>query len=147
MQRLISAVCGVILGAGLTLAGLLPAAAQTALQGHWIATSAETNGAASPGVVGNRLSVAGERFEIKSKDGKALYAGALRTDPNAAPAAIDFAHTLGALRGKTWKGIYTLTGDRLTVCDNAADLTQGRPAAFATAPGSGYVLVTFARAK
>ncbi len=147
MQRLILAVCGLILGAGLMVAGVLPAAAQAALQGNWIATKAETNGAASPAVVGNRLSVSGGRFEIKSKDGKALYAGTLRTDPKATPAAIDFAHTLGALNGKTWKGIYALKGDTLTVCDNAADLGKGRPAAFATKRGSGYVLVTFARAK
>ena len=147
MQRPILALCGLILGAGLILAGVQPAAAQAALQGNWIATKAETGGAASPAVVGHRLSVSGARFDIKSKDGKAVYAGTLRTDPHATPAAIDFAHTLGALNGKTWQGIYKLAGDTLTVCDNAADLAQGRPTAFEAKRGSGRVLIVFVRAK
>jgi hypothetical protein len=29
--------------------------------------------------------------------------------PNTKPAAIDFEHTKGALKGKAWKGIYRLT--------------------------------------
>ena len=147
MQRLTSAMRGLILGAGLVLAGALPAGAQTALEGNWVATKAETNGAASPAVVGHRLSFSGDRFEIKSKDGKTVYAGTVRTDAKARPAAIDFAHTLGALNGKAWKGIYKLDGDTLTVCDNAADLAKGRPAAFESKSGSGYVLLTFVRAK
>jgi uncharacterized protein (TIGR03067 family) len=147
MQRLTMAVCGLILGVGLSLAGVLPAGAQAALQGNWIATKAETNGAASPEVVGHRLSFSGDHFAIKSKAGKAVYAGTVRTDPKAKPAVIDFAHTLGALNGKTWKGIYKLDGDTLTVCDNAADLAKGRPAAFEAKRGSGHVLLTFVRAK
>jgi uncharacterized protein (TIGR03067 family) len=147
MQRLILAVCGSILGAGLVFAGAPPAGAQTALQGNWIATKAEDNGAAAAEVLGHRLSVSGDHFAIKSKDGKALFAGTVQTDPNAKPAAIDFAHTQGALRGKAWKGIYTLNGDTLTICDNASDLAKGRPTAFETKSGSGHVLVTFVRAK
>ena len=147
MQRLASAMRVLILGAGLVLAGALPAGAQTALEGNWVATQAETNGAASPAVVGHRLSFSGARFEIKSKDGKTVYAGTVRTDAKARPAAIDFAHTLGALKGKAWKGIYKLDGDTLTVCDNAADMAKGRPAAFESKSGSGYVLLTFVRAK
>jgi len=147
MQRLIVMACALILGAGLGLAGPCPAAAQAALQGDWVATRAETDGAPSPGVVGHRLSLAGDRFGIRSRDGKELYAGTVRTDPKATPAAIDFAHTLGALRGKLWKGIYALNGDVLTVCDNAADMGKGRPAAFESKSGSGHVLITFVRAK
>jgi len=147
MQRLILAMCGVILGAGLVFAGTLPAGAQVPLQGNWIATKAETNGAASPAVVGHRLSFSGDRFEIKSSDGKAVYAGTVRIEAKAKPAAIDFMHTLGALRGEAWKGIYALNGDTLTVCDNAADLTKGRPTAFEAGSGSGHVLITFERAK
>lgn len=52
-----------------------------------------------------------------------------------------------ALEGKAWKGIYALAGDTLRVCDNAPNLDKGRPAAFEATRGSGYVLVTFKRAK
>ena len=44
-------------------------------------------------------------------------------------------------------GIYALDGDTLTVCDNAPDLDKGRPTAFEATSGSGYVLITFKRAK
>jgi uncharacterized protein (TIGR03067 family) len=53
------------------------------------------------------------------------------------PAAIDFEHTDGALKGKAWRGIYGLDGDTLTVCDNAPDLDKGRPAAFEARRGQG----------
>ena len=68
-------------------------------------------------------------------------------DPRATPAAIDFEHTEETLKGKVWKGIYALDGDTLTTCDNAPNLDKGRPAAFEAKSGSGYVLITFERAK
>jgi uncharacterized protein (TIGR03067 family) len=66
-------------------------------------------------------------------------------DPSAKPAAIDFEHTEGALKGK--EGIYILDGDRLVVCDNAPNTDKGRPAAFEATSGSGYVLITFMRSE
>jgi uncharacterized protein (TIGR03067 family) len=68
-------------------------------------------------------------------------------DPNAKPAAIDFEHMEGALKGNAWQGIYALDGDTLTICDNAPNLNKGRPAAFEAKSGSGYVLITFKRSK
>ena len=44
-------------------------------------------------------------------------------------------------------GDYALDGDTLTVCDNAPNLDKGRPAAFEATRGSGYVRITFTRAK
>ena len=117
------------------------------LQGTWTATKAERDGKAADDVVGHRLSFTGNRFQIQSKDGKPLYAGTIRVDPSAKPAAIDFEHTEGALKGKAWKGIYALDGDTLTTCDNAPNLDKGRPAAFEAKSGSGYVLITFKGAK
>ena len=122
MQRLISAICaGLILGTGLILAFAQPADdAQERLQGTWTATKAERDGNAADDVVGHRLSFTGNRFQILSKDGKPLYAGTVRVNPSAKPGAIDFEHTEEALKGKTWKGIYLLDGDTLTVCDMLA---------------------------
>jgi uncharacterized protein (TIGR03067 family) len=140
--------CCLILGTG-----LVPAFAQTAedalkkLQGTWTATKAERDGTAAEDVVGHRLSFTGNRFLIQSKDGKTLYAGTVRLDPSAKPAVMDFEHTEGALKGKTWKGIYALDGDTLTICDNAPNLDKGRPVAFEAKSGAGYVLITFKRAK
>jgi len=140
--------CWVILGIYLAPAfAQPPEEAQKALQGTWTATRAERDGTSAGDVVGHRLSVAGSRFQIRSKGGKPLYAGTLRVDPGATPATIDFQHTERVLKGKVWKGIYALDGDTLTVCDNASNLGKGRPAAFEAKSGSGYVLITFKRAK
>ena len=148
MHRLTSALCGLILGTALAPAFAQPAEeAQRKLQGSWTATQAERDGKPADDVVGHRLSFTGNRFQIQSKDGKPLYAGSVRVDPRARPAAIDFAHTEGALQGKAWKGIYALDGDTLRVCDNAPNLDKDRPAAFEARSGSGHVLVTFKRAK
>jgi uncharacterized protein (TIGR03067 family) len=68
-------------------------------------------------------------------------------DPSTKPAAIDFEHAEGALKGKTWKGIYALDGDTLTTCDNSTSPDKGRPAAFEAAAGSGHILIRFQRAK
>ena len=148
MHRLTSAMCWLILGTWLIPAFAQPAEeAQKKLQGTWTATKAERDGKAADDVVGHRLSFTGNRFQIQSKDGKPLYAGTVRVDPSAKPAAIDFEHTEGALKGKAWKGIYALDGDTLAICDNAPNLDKGRPVAFEAKSGSGYVLITFKRAK
>jgi uncharacterized protein (TIGR03067 family) len=148
MHRTISAICAGFLGIGLVVAVAQPSEeAQNKLQGSWTAIMAERDGKAADDVVGHRLSFTGNRFEIQSRDGKPLYAGTVRVDPGAKPAIIDFDHTEEALRGKTWKGIYVLDGDTLEICDNAPSLDKGRPVAFEAKSGSGYVLVTFNRAK
>ena len=122
-------------------------AAQKNLHGIWTATKAERDGTAADDLVGHRLSFTGNRFQIQSKDVKPLYAGTVRVNPSAKPAAIDFKHTEGGLKGKAWKAIYALDGDTLTICDNAENLDKSRPAAFEAKSGSGYVLITFKRTK
>jgi uncharacterized protein (TIGR03067 family) len=117
------------------------------LRGTWTATKAVREGQAADDVVGHRLSFDGGRFQIQTKEGKTAYAGTFRVDASAKPAAIDFEHTEGELKGKAWKGIYALDGDTLTICDNAPDVTKGRPTAFESKSGSGYVLVTLQRAR
>ena len=148
MHRLTAAMCWLILGTGLVLAFAQPATdTQKQLQGTWTATQAERDGKGAGDVVGNRLSFAGNRFRIESKEGKRLYSGTVRVNPSAKPATIDFEHAAGVLKGTAWKGIYALDGDTLTVCDNAPNLSKGRPPAFAAKSGSGYVLISFKRAK
>ena len=146
MHWLTSAICCLILGTGLAFAQ--PAEeAQKKLQGTWTATKAERDGKAADDVVGHRLSFTVNRFQIRSKDGKLLYEGTFGVDSKTKPAAIDFEHTNGDLKGKAWKGIYVLDGDTLTTCDNAPNLDKGRPTAFEARTGSGHILITFKREK
>ena len=146
MHWLTSAICCLILGTRLAFAQ--PAEeAQKKLQGAWTATKAERDGKAADDVVGHRLSFTVNRFQIRSKDGKLLYEGTFGVDSKTKPAAIDFEHTNGDLKGKAWKGIYVLDGDTLTTCDNAPNLDKGRPTAFEARTGSGHILITFKREK
>jgi uncharacterized protein (TIGR03067 family) len=140
--------CALILGTGFVFAFAQPGAEdQKKLQGTWTAIKTERNGKPADDVVGNRLMIMGTRFQIRSKDNKPLYAGTYRLNPSAKPAACDFEHTEGALKGNVWKAIYALDGDTLTTCDNAPDLDKARPTAFEAKSGSGYILITFQRAK
>jgi uncharacterized protein (TIGR03067 family) len=148
MHWLTAATCWLILGIGLVPAFAQPAEdAHKRLQGNWTATRAERDGKPADDVVGHRFSLTGNRFRIQARDGKPLFAGTVRVDPRAKPAVIDFEHAEGALAGKAWKGIYALDGDTLTVCDNGPNLDKARPTAFEAGSGSGYVLITFQRAK
>jgi len=147
MYRLFALMCWMLLGTGLAPVLAQPARDDKPLQGTWTATRAERDGKAADDVVGNRLSLAANRFQIQSQNGARLYAGTVRVDPSVKPAAIDFEHTEGSLKGTVWKGIYAIDRDTLTVCDNAPSVGKSRPAAFEAKSGSGYVLVTFKRAK
>src|SRR5438552_1547123 len=87
MHRLTSAMCWLVLGAGLAPAfGQPTGEAQKKLQGTWAATTAERDGKAADDVVGHRLSFIGNRFRIQSRDGKPLYAGTFLLDPSTKPA-------------------------------------------------------------
>ena len=122
--------------------------AQQRLQGSWVATKAEQDGKEAKDLVGHRISFAGSRFQIRSKDGKLVYGGTFKAmAASAGPAAIDFDHSEGTLNGKVWKGLYGLEGDVLNICDNAPDLDKGRPTALEAKARSGYVCITFNRSK
>lgn len=135
-----------------TMAGLLGsllAAASFAqevggIQGAWTVVSAERDGKPTADVAGHRLAFSGDTFTIQ-REGRTLNRGTYSVDPGRKPAQIDFRHTEGELKGKTWKGIYRLEGDALKICDNAPDMTRPRPAQFSAAAGSGYICIVFKR--
>lgn len=146
MPKPTSATCCLILGISVALTFAQPADdAGAKLQGEWTATKAQRDGKPADDVIGHRLTFTTNRFQIQSGERKTLHAGAIRLDPGARPPAIDFAHAEGDLKDKTWKGIYALDGDTLTICDNAPDPAKDRPMAFEAKSDSGYVLITFQR--
>lgn len=115
------------------------------VQGVWVVVRAERDGRPADDLRGNRLTLSGDRFTIDGPAGARLYAGTFTATGAGTSSAIDFDHAEGTLRGLRWLGIVRLEGDELRICDNAGDLRQPRPAAFATAPGSGHVCLTFRR--
>jgi uncharacterized protein (TIGR03067 family) len=116
------------------------------LQGKWTAVRAEQDGREAADIVGHVLLIENGKFRIQEK-GVTIYEGTLGLDESARPWAIDFKHTNSSSQGKTWRGIYRIDGDTLTVCDNAGAVQKARPMNFETRTDSGLVLVVFKRAQ
>src|SRR5581483_3259570 len=138
MRPMMWATYWLILGTG--LAPVFSYAAQedpNKLQATWTTIKAVREAKPTDDVLGHRLFMTGNHFEIRSKDGKLLYEGTFSVDANKKPAAFDFEHTGGILKGTKWKGIFALDGDTLTTCDNGPNPNAGRPVALEAKAGSG----------
>ncbi len=124
-----------------------PALASTpaALDGSWTTVRAERDGTGVAELVGHRLRLDGNHFEIADRQGQLLYTGTYRADATVQPAQIDFHHAGGQATGQVWEGIYRLDGNRLTIVDDAPDPQAPRPSGFSAGKGSGYVLLEFER--
>ena len=114
------------------------------LQGAWTAVRAERDGRPAADIAGHVLLVEDGKFSI-AESGITIYAGTLWHDEAATRWAIDFRHTGYPLAGKTWRGIYRIDGDTLTVCHNSANTQRSRPTSFDTEADSGLVMVVFTR--
>ncbi len=115
------------------------------LQGKWTAVRAEQDGRESADIIGHVLVFERDKFSIKEK-GVTIYGGTFELDMSARPGAVDFKHAGYSSKGKTWRGIYRVDGDNLTICDNAPNVQRSRPTSFDTQPNSGLVMVVFKRA-
>jgi uncharacterized protein (TIGR03067 family) len=120
------------------------------LQGTWALQSLQIDGQAMPvdalkggrPALGPRLVVAGERYTLYLA-GKPVFLRC-KLDPAHTPGWIDLTFFRGPAKGKVFRGIYKLEGDRFTIC-RATEPGKGRPAAFATGPKSGLILGVWKR--
>ena len=133
------------LAAVASVAAASPAGAEgTGLDGSWTATAARRQGVPAPDLVGHRLTLAAGRFRIEH-DGRMLFGGSYVVDPSGKIPRITLHQEAGATLRGTWLGIWRLDGERLTICDNAGDMTKPAPADFAACEGAGYVVLEFRR--
>jgi uncharacterized protein (TIGR03067 family) len=122
------------------------------LQGTWVLRSVEANGTPLPleEIQGGkllaqaRLVVKGDGYTFTLAEG--TYAMTFRMDPEKKPRAIDMTITHGPEKGKTYHGIYELSGNTYKICRHA-ELDKPRPTAFVTTRGSGQIIVTWQREK
>ena len=140
-RRVLAAMVGLL---GAAIATGSPAQDTGMIQGAWKVVSAERDGKPAADVSGHRLAFSGDTF-TSQHEGHVLYRGTYSVDPTRKPARIDFRHTEGDLKGKTWKGIYLLEGDTLKTCDNAPNIAKPRPAQFSAKAGSGHILIVLKR--
>ena len=126
----------------------LPGAAQPRdqqrLQGPWTVVEAMRGDEVADDLVGHQIEFRADSFTI-TEEGRVVYQGTYSLDPDKPLKAIDFKHTGGLLKGKTWIGIYRISGDTLKICDNLGSPSAARPTEFDAKAKSGHVLVLFKR--
>ncbi len=105
-------------------------------QGTWRQVACEKDGVTDPPDEQGwepRTTITGDTFVVTLADGRVVIEGTYTLDPSGDPKAVDWTDTVGCDAGKTFPAIYTLEGDRLTLC--ASDGGRPRPTEFRTRPG------------
>jgi uncharacterized protein (TIGR03067 family) len=111
------------------------------LEGTWAFRSLQVDGHAMPAGPQSQLLIDGDRFRMESPE--ATYEGVFDIDVEVTPHTIDVDFVEGPEAGERSRGIFTLDGDRLTICIGFAGVA--RPTAFVTTPGCGHALEELAR--
>lgn len=114
-------------------------------EGTWELTYFERGGQEVKLQAATRLISTGAKFVVKRGD-QVIAAGTGSVYPDQKPPASDTTYTEGPDKGKTFKGIYQLEGDKLTFC-RAGSPEDDRPAEFKTAPGSNAFIAIYKRVK
>ncbi len=116
------------------------------LEGTWVVDEATAGGEEIPRVVGQRLTFEGDRFRIE-KDGRLLFGGRFTVDATAEPPAIELDQSETETFQGLWLGIYRKVWNRLTISDNALDMSKPRPRDFAEACAGGYIMIDYTRVR
>jgi uncharacterized protein (TIGR03067 family) len=122
------------------------------LQGNWVLESLQINGESIPidslkidkKPLAPRLTVKGERYTLYLADRP--LAMTCRVDSGRSPWWITLTMLEGTDKGKAFRGIFKLEGDRFTIC-RPLDAVHPRPTTFATAANSGLMLGVWKRPK
>lgn len=146
MSRIPLLILVALLFAAQPLASARPSTDQAQIQGKWEIVCLVNYGAMKPAdmVQNARLTFTGNRFAMTG--GEHNFEGTFALNPEESPKTIEAAFVM-VDRGtkRTARGIYELTGDRLTVCwreDDGEQLT-----AFKSEPGSATRLIVLQRAR
>ena len=113
------------------------------LDGTWRPRTAVLGGAPLPApvVATITLEITGDAY--RATVGANADVGTLVLDPATTPAALDIHGTAGPNAGRTIPAIVARDGATLEICYELGG--QGRPSAFASAPGTQRFLVTYER--
>jgi uncharacterized protein (TIGR03067 family) len=138
----------VLLGMSIALAAVAGGADDLkAMQGHWLATIAETDGK-PPSKEDASLKlifiVQGDKYQVLH-DKNVISGGRLKLDATKNPRTVDATITEGPFKGLVQKGIYEITGDKMTAV--FAKPGKDRPTRFKTKEGSEQSIVQYERMK
>ncbi len=118
------------------------------LQGTWVAERLEKDGEAAPAkwqflVKGFKIVITGNKAAVFNP-GTGKNLATISIDAEQSPRLIDFSYFKGPVKGQKIPGIYALKDGRLHLC-MPNDKGKKRPAAFATRPDSGLLLLVLKR--
>ncbi len=114
--------------------------------GTWVAVGMEQNGMKIPADAMEKLTIKlilkGDNYTV-TMGGMVADKGTSKVDAQKKPHAVDIKSEEGPNKGKTILGIVEIDGDKMKACYN----TEGnvRPTEFATAQGSGTMLIMYKR--
>jgi len=115
-------------------------------QGTWVLVSADRDGKKVPEGKGVKLRIEGNRYSLTQESSAVIgHRGSFVLDPAKKPKATDVSVAEGPDKGKTFLGIYELSGDDYKVC--FAPAGKDRPKDFSSKAGSGYILQVWKREK
>lgn len=148
----------VLLAAALSLAAVRLAPAdeasdalqkdRNAIAGTWTIDSFEYDGKKPPADP-NRpklMVIMGADGSVRVlREGNTVFEASTLIDPSKTPKTIDVTYSSGERKGQMSHGIYEIDGDTLKIC--TARSGNERPQQFASAPGSGHVLIVYKRVK
>src|SRR5262249_9675392 len=116
-----------------------------AIQGTWLASTAELGGKPFPDEARKSIKLTLKDDKYTVTVGKNPDQGTVKLDPSAKPKAMDITGTEGPNKGKKIPAIYELNGDTLKICYDLSG--KSRPMGFKTTEGTQLFLVTYKRQK
>ncbi len=123
------------------------------LEGTWAVVSREANGKEAPAEQSKgKLLFKADKLSLCGSDGEVIGEATFTIDPAKKPRHLDLTVTKGTGDFKKYEGkkslaIYEVDGDTLKACWTLFGEERERPAAFATKPDSGLLLVRYKREK
>jgi uncharacterized protein (TIGR03067 family) len=116
------------------------------LAGVWTCVSAINDGKTLPDETVKKLRLTLTEDKYKTERGEqVLFDSTYATDRGKTPKQIDIVGTEGENKGKAAQGIYSLDGEKLTICYTMPG--KERPKAFESKAGSAATLVVWQRSK
>ena len=116
---------------------------EDAIQGTWLASTAELAGQQFPDELRKSIKLVIKDGKYTVTVGNQPDKGTSKVDPSAKPKTMDVTGTDGPNKGKTFLAIYELNGDTMRICYDLSG--KSRPTEFKTAAGTQLFLVTYTR--